>query len=247
MRVAVLASGGKDSTYASWWAQLQGWDVVSLVSVLVRGDDSMMFQLQNTWITAFQASSMGISWKPVLSLGEEDDEVNDLESSILGEQVDLESEDLLPRGIELPSDLKIHSGPLEVDGLVVGALRSDYQKTRIEMMCERLGVSSFCPLWHKDPSSHMESLLEHGFRVMFTSVSTEGMGIEWVGRVLERESLEDLRILSNEHRFNLDGEGGEFETIVVNAPHMSREVLIEGEVIWNGPRGSLEVLTCRLS
>ena len=247
MRVAVLASGGKDSTYASWWAQLQGWDVVSLVSVLVRGDDSMMFQLQNTWITAFQASSMGISWKPVLSLGEEDDEVNDLESSILGEQVDLESEDLLPRGIELPSGLKIHSGPLEVDGLVVGALRSDYQKTRIEMMCERLGVYSFCPLWHKDPSSHMESLLEHGFRVMFTSVSTEGMGIEWVGRVLERESLEDLIMLSNEHRFNLDGEGGEFETIVVNAPHMSREVLIEGEVIWNGPRGSLEVLTCRLS
>ena len=64
VRVAVLASGGKDSTYASWWAQLQGWDVVSLVTVLVRGDDSMMFQLQNTWISAFQASSMGIPRGP---------------------------------------------------------------------------------------------------------------------------------------------------------------------------------------
>ena len=41
VRVAVLASGGKDSTYASWWAQLQGWEVVSLVTVLVKGEDSM--------------------------------------------------------------------------------------------------------------------------------------------------------------------------------------------------------------
>ena len=60
MRVAILASGGKDSTYASWWAQLQGWEVVSLVTVLVKGEDSMMFQLQNTWIAIFQASSSGI-------------------------------------------------------------------------------------------------------------------------------------------------------------------------------------------
>ena len=65
MRVAVLASGGKDSAYATWWARLQGWDVVSLVTVLVKGDDSMMFQLQNTWITAFHASSSGIPWKPI--------------------------------------------------------------------------------------------------------------------------------------------------------------------------------------
>ena len=43
MKVAILASGGKDSAYASWWAGLQGWDVVSMVTVLVRGKDSMMF------------------------------------------------------------------------------------------------------------------------------------------------------------------------------------------------------------
>ena len=78
MRVAVLASGGKDSAYAAWWAQLQGWEVVSLVTVLVKGDDSMMFQLQNTWITAFQASSSGVPWKPIISFGEEEEEVGDL-------------------------------------------------------------------------------------------------------------------------------------------------------------------------
>ncbi|GIS49875.1 MAG: hypothetical protein Ct9H90mP24_1670 [Methanobacteriota archaeon] len=98
MRVAVLASGGKDSTYASWWAQLQGWEVVSLVTVLVKGDDSKMFQLQNTWITAFQASSSGIPWKPIKSFGEEEDEVGDLESSITAEGDILDLKEIFPPG-----------------------------------------------------------------------------------------------------------------------------------------------------
>jgi len=246
MRVAVLASGGKDSTYASWWARLQGWEVVSLVTVLVKGDDSMMFQLQNTWITAFQASSSGIPWKPIISFGEEEDEVGDLESSIIAGGV-CDFKEIFPPGIEIPEDLVIHSGPLDIDALVVGALRSDYQKTRIERMCQRLGIASFCPLWHKDPREHMQSLLEHGFGVIFTSVSTEGMSADWVGRTLEVESLNELIDLSKRHRFNLDGEGGEFETIVVSAPHMRRDVVVQGEVDWTGSRGSFELLSCELS
>ena len=246
MRVAVLASGGKDSTYASWWARLQGWEVVSLVTVLVKGDDSMMFQLQNTWITAFQASSSGIPWKPIISFGEEEYEVGDLESSIIAGGV-FDFKEIFPPGIEIPEDLVIHSGPLDIDALVVGALRSDYQKTRIERMCQRLGIASFCPLWHKDPREHMQSLLEHGFGVIFTSVSTEGMSADWVGRTLEGESLNELIDLSQRHRFNLDGEGGEFETIVVSGPHMRRDIVVQGEVVWKGSRGSLEVLSCELS
>ena len=247
MRVAVLASGGKDSAYAAWWAQLQGWEVVSLVTVLVKGDDSMMFQLQNTWITAFQASSSGVPWKPIISFGEEEKEVGDLESSITAEGYILDFNEIFPPGIEIPENLVIHSGPLDIDGLVVGALRSDYQKTRIERMCQRLGIASFSPLWHKDQGEHMQSFLEHGFGVVFTSVSTEGMSADWVGRTLDGESLNELRDLSKRHRFNLDGEGGEFETIVVSAPHMRRDVILEGETFWKGSRGSLEILSCRLS
>ena len=247
MRVAVLASGGKDSAYAAWWAQLQGWEVVSLVTVLVKGDDSMMFQLQNTWITAFQASSSGVPWKPIISFGEEEEEVGDLESSITAEGYILDFNEIFPPGIEIPENLVIHNGPLDIDGLVVGALRSDYQKTRIERMCQRLGIASFSPLWHKDQGEHMQSFLEHGFGVVFTSVSTEGMSADWVGRTLDGESLTELRGLSKRHRFNLDGEGGEFETIVVSAPHMRRDLILEGETFWKGSRGSLEILSCRLS
>ncbi|DAC44559.1 MAG TPA: TIGR00289 family protein, partial [Candidatus Thalassarchaeaceae archaeon] len=40
MRVAVLCSGGKDSTYATWWSIMRGWDVQALVTLCVTGDDS---------------------------------------------------------------------------------------------------------------------------------------------------------------------------------------------------------------
>ena len=248
MKVAILASGGKDSTYAAWWAGLQGWEVVSLVTVLVRGEDSMMFQLQNSWIAGLQAYSIGTSWKPVFSDGEEEKEIVDLEMALCGNgNVTLSIENVWPEGVEIPKDLEIHKVPLKIDGLVVGALRSDYQKTRIERMCERLGVRSFCPLWHKDQCEHMESLVEHGFEVVFTSVSTEGMDERWIGSKLDEDALNELKEASREFRFNLDGEGGEFETIVTEAPHMKRKILLDGKVVWYGSRGVLELKSCRLT
>ena len=71
MRVAILASAGKDSAYAAWWATMKGWEVECLVTVSVTGDDSMMFQLNGTAVAALQAASMRVPWLPVLSGGEE--------------------------------------------------------------------------------------------------------------------------------------------------------------------------------
>ena len=68
----------------------------------------------------------------------------------------------------------------------------------------------------------------------------------WLGAKLERNTLEKLESLSLENRFNLDGEGGEFETLVVNAPHFSKRVLVEGSPHWNGSRGVWNVESCLL-
>jgi len=247
MRVAILASGGKDSSYASWWALLQGWEVVSLVTVGVTGEDSMMFQIPNTAVAGLQSASIGVPWLPVISNGSEESEVTDLERAISGLAcTDKAFEEMWPEYFITPEHLMLHSGELDIDGLVVGALRSDYQKTRIELMCERIGIHSFCPLWHKEESCHMSSLLSHGFKVVFTSVSCEGMDRRWLGLELDEESLESLRVLANEYRFNLDGEGGEFETIVTDAPHFSKAIAIEGKSTWRGSGGVWIASSCSL-
>ena len=222
MKVAVLASGGKDSTYASWWALMQGWSIEAMITVKIVGDDSMMFQLQNTEIAQYQAKSIGVKWINVISQGVEDKEIDELEDTIRNLNQDL-------------------------DAIVVGALRSDYQKTRIERMCERLDLISYCPLWHHDSLEHMNSLIEHGFDVRIVSVSCEGLDESWLGEKISKESLGKLVDLSEKYRFNLDGEGGEFETITLNAPHFEKAIICEGEKIWSGNRGVWNITKIQLT
>ena len=250
MRVAVLSSGGKDSTYACWWAIMQGWQVEAMITIHVTSNDSMMFQLPNTSLAGLQAYSIGIPWLPILSEGNEEEEINDLENGICGSSdVKLAFERVKndTDGIEFPEDLILKIDDLEIDAIVVGALRSDYQKTRIERMCERLNLISFCPLWHHIPESHMKSLIDHGFDVRIVSVSTDGLGEQWLGVKIDQETLDSLSKISSQFRFNLDGEGGEFETIVVDAPHMKQRIEVLGRPEWKGNRGIWSIDSAKLS
>ena len=227
---------------------MRGWDVECIVSVGIQSEDSMMFQTNGVSLAALQSTAMKVPWLPVVSDGEEELEISDLEQALSG-NTDSErcfkkmwQEDWLR-----PEELVLHEGTLVVDALVVGALRSDYQKTRIDRMCERLGIISFCPLWHHDSYLHMQSLIEHGFEVMFVSVSADGLNEEWLGRMLDEGSLLELKRLSEEHRFNIDGEGGEFETIVLSSPCMDRQIECVTESLWEGTRGSISIHEARLA
>ena len=248
MRVAVLASAGKDSAYAAWWATMRGWEVECLVTVNVTGDDSMMFQLNGTVVAALQAASMRVPWLPVLSGGEEESEILELEAVLRGNSDNQAAfVESWPDDWEWPKHLKIMLGAPDIDALVVGALRSDYQKTRVDRMCERLGIISYSPLWHHGSREHMRSLVEHGFDVRIASVSSEGLGEMWLGRKVDDESLSELTELAEAHRFNLDGEGGEFETVVLAAPHMREPIECSAESLWDGTRGVWRVVSAGLA
>jgi len=212
VKVAVLSSGGKDSSAAIWWAQCKGWDVTHLVTVLIAGDDSMMFQIPGTSLVEKQADLCGCLWLPVHTMGVEDEEVEDLKQAL---------------------------SKLDIDGIVSGALRSDYQKTRLERICNDLDIKSFTPLWHQSSESHMDNLVANGFKVMITGVSAEGLGSEWLGRILDENFLLELKSSASEYRFHVDGEGGEYETLVVAGPHMNGRLELEYETHWDGVRGQL--------
>lgn len=213
MRVAVLSSGGKDSCTALWWAMCKGWDVAYLVTVTISGGDSHMFQVPGVSAVQYQAQLGGIKWINVASEGIQELEIDDLQTEL---------------------------AKLDIDGIVSGALRSDYQKSRLERMCENLSIISWTPLWHQSPQQHMRNLVDNGFGVMLTGVSTEGMGEEWLGHVLSKESLTRLEELSKKYRFNIDGEGGEYETLVLHGPHMNGKLTVDYQSHWDGVRGHLE-------
>ena len=214
MRVAVLSSGGKDSAAAWWWALCQGWTIDSLVTVRVLGDDSPMFQLPSTHLVERQANLAGLPWVEVSVSGETPHDIEALEDALRGRSL---------------------------DGIVSGALRSDYQKTRLERMCERLGIHSWTPLWHQSGQQHVREMIEHGFEIMITGVSAEGLNQEWLGHVLTRESFERLEALATKFRFHVEGEGGEYETLVLAGPHINGRLEVSTTTQWDGVRGHVEI------
>ena len=217
MRVAVLSSGGKDSAAAIWWTMCKGWDIVAIVTVHVQGDDSHMFQLPGTHLVGMQAEVMKIPWVEVNTLGDgtQHDDIHNLSLAL---------------------------SRLDIDGFVTGALRSDFQKTRLERMAHQLNIKSWTPLWHQKGADHLKGMIEHGFQILLTSVSTDGLGPEWLGKILRIEDYHTLLTLSQTFRFNIDGEGGEYETYVLAGPHMPHEVKVNFHRIWEERRGHLEFI-----
>ncbi|RAH10507.1 MAG: diphthine--ammonia ligase [Euryarchaeota archaeon TMED85] len=250
MRVAVLSSGGKDSTYAIWWALMKGWDVSMIVTVRVEANDSMMFQIDGTAIAGAQAAAAGIPWLPILDSNEEgvDSLEEGLKPFVYGSKWPRSSiwSNYDAHQAKWPSHWScikpIFARPtIPIQGIVTGALRSDYQRKRLDMMSNRLGIHSFSPLWHMPPLVHMNNLVKSGFDVRFTSVSADGIDSTWINRKLDDDSIQDLLTLESTYGINIDGEGGEFETTVLSSPWFN-PLEWDVEINWNGRRGNVNIL-----
>ena len=226
---------------------MRGWDVRALVTLCVTGDDSMMFQTGGVCVAGLQSSSSKIPWLPILTEGIEGEEMLDLQRGLSGVSNPAEDFDLFwPENWD-SEGIVLHEGLLEIDALVSGALRSDYQRTRIERMCSDIGIKSFSPLWHHSPDEHVRSLPRLGFDVRISSVASDGLDDEWIGRKLGVSDVEKLISISSKFRFNSDGEGGEYETLVLDSPHMKKRIKLDGEMSWQGNRGSWNISSGRLS
>ena len=221
MRVAVLYSGGKDSNYALHWALKQGFEVKYLVSMVSESDESYMYHVPNIHLTELQARAIGIPLVKGFTSGEKEKEVEDMKAVLEG---------------------------LKIEGVVAGALASEYQKRRVDRVAEELGLKSFAPAWHRDPVDYMRELIRI-FDIVMVGVSAYGLDERWLGRKIDGKALEELVKLHEKYRIHVAGEGGEFETFVRDAPFFkARIVFDEVEKKWNGwdYSGVLEVKRAHL-
>lgn len=135
-------------------------------------------------------------------------------------------------------DLKRVLQGLDVDGVVSGAIASTYQKSRIDRICEKLGFVSIAPLWGKEQLELLREFIAAGFDAIITSVTAEGFGEKWLGRKIDEECIDDLVRLNAKYRINISGEGGEYESLVLDAPFFKRRIEVEeAESIWRGTGG----------
>ncbi|MCG7840612.1 MAG: diphthine--ammonia ligase [Methanomassiliicoccales archaeon] len=219
MRLACLFSGGKDSTYAAYLMEQAGHEVVNLVTVMPRDPHSWVFHTLNLEHLPEMARAMGKDLVAVPSSGEEGDDLSALRNALTG---------------------------LNVEGVVTGAIASDYQWDRINGICEQLDLKMFSPLWRKDQSMLLTDMISAGFKIMIVGVFAEGLGKSWLGKVLDREALGDLEQLAKVHGLNVSGEGGEYETLVLDSPVHLCELMPE-EIVPNYHRDSGRLHIGRLS
>jgi diphthine-ammonia ligase len=220
MRLATLFSGGKDSVLATYIMEGQGHEVGILVNVRPRDPHSWVFHTPNLAILPLMAEAMGKKLVTVDSSGTEQDDLKALAQVLSG---------------------------LEVEGVVTGAIASDYQWDRINHVCEGLGLKVFSPLWRKDQGMLMEELLDSSIKAVLVSVSAEGLDSSWLGKEIDRSMLESLRKVAQRRGMNLAGEGGEYETTVLDSPlHAQAMRIVESETYTARDGGSLKIIKAQL-
>ena len=202
MNVAILFSGGKDSTMALYNAIQSGEDVMYLLSMKSKNDESYMFHVPNIHITDLLAEALDI---PILSVdtdGVKEEELQDLKNAF---------EKLKSLGVE---------------AIYTGALYSVYQKSRIEKLGLEVGLKILSPYWHVNELEYMREIVSLGFKVIICGVAAWGFDESWLGRVIDYDTIDELVKLNEKYQVNIAFEGGEAETLAVDGPIFKKKIKI---------------------
>lgn len=199
MKLAALVSGGKDSIYAMYKLFK---DVKCIITIKSINPDSFMYHTPNIDLVKLQAESIGL---PIIfkeTKGEKEIELEDLK-------------------LALKEAIKKY----KIDGVVSGALYSNYQRERLEKICKELNLKLYSPLWHMDQEQELRKILKAGFKFRIVKVACDGLDNTWLKEITEKD-LDKLIELSKKYRFNPAGEGGEYESFVTDGPIFKKKIFL---------------------
>jgi len=119
----------------------------------------------------------------------------------------------------------------EITAVTSGAILSTYQRTRIESVCSRLALTPLSYLWRIGPQrSLLQCMLEDGIDAVLVKVASPP------GLIPQRhlnKTLAELFYsghfdrLKERFDFHICGEGGEYETLVLDAPIFKKRLVLD--------------------
>lgn len=205
MKLGVLFSGGKDSTFATWLAKKAGHEIGCLITVYSKNPESYMFHTPSILKTKKQAEVMGIPLIVKETAGVKEEELKDLEKAI-----------------------KEAVKKYKIQGIITGAVESVYQASRVQSICNKLDLECFNPLWQKNQIELLNDLIKEKFRVIITGVSAYPLNGSWLGREINQDFITDIIRINEKHEISPAGEGGEFETFVLECPLFKKPLKVTG-------------------
>ncbi|MFX1282323.1 MAG: diphthine--ammonia ligase [Promethearchaeota archaeon] len=207
MKVTTLVSGGKDSILALWLA-LHQFEVISILTVISSCLESLLFHIPNSQHVAMVANILDIPHQTIMI------DTCDVEKEI----------------ITLKSAL-LKSG---ADAVITGGIRSEFQRYKFNRAAQLANMKCFSPLWRISPKILLSELLDNKFHIIISSVSGMGLKKEFLGKKITPELLKTLQQNVPESDLSMVGEGGEFESFVLDAPFFPAHLeILKSKVHWD--------------
>ena len=219
MKCAVLFSGGKDSTFTTFIAKKYGYEISCLIAIISDNPDSYMFHTPSILKVKKQAEVMNLPLIVKKTKGLKEKELIDLESAIQNAK-----------------------NKYNIEAVITGAVESAYQASRVQKICDNLDLMCFNPLWQKDQIELLEDLVANNFKIIVTGVFAFPLDDSWLGQYINKNFIDKVKNLSEKYKINPAGEGGEFETFVLNCPLFSRELkLVNKEISGKNHSWKMEI------
>jgi diphthine-ammonia ligase len=209
LRLGALVSSGKDSIFAMHIMLRQNYSVPCMITIKSKNPDSYMFHTPTIDLVKLQSEAIGIPVFVGETQGEKEKELIDLKRIILEAK-----------------------NKYRLDGIITGALFSNYQRERIEKICDSLSLKIFSPLWHINQETLVREILSNGFKFIMTKIACDGLDKSWLGREITLNDVDKLVLLNKKIGINVAGEGGEYETLMVDGPLFKKRIEIgEFEIV----------------
>lgn len=193
---------------------MQFSQVKCLISIQSENPESYMFHTPNIHLVEKQAEAIGIPIIIQQTKGVKEEELVDLKHAITKAMQEY-----------------------HIEGVVTGAIESVYQASRIQKICDELKIECFNPLWQKDQFAILHDLVLLGFDVIIIGVFAEGMEL-FLGKKIDEKFIDAMHIAHAKYLIHVGGEGGEYESFVLNAPFFRKKLVIKKSHIENRGNGA---------
>ena len=209
MKIVAAWSGGKDSCFACYKAIQQGYDVSNLLVMMSNQSESDFHMIRSEILDA-QSQAIGI---PIMKrITTPDTYEQEFKKALLAMRAN------------------------GVKGIVTGDVFEValHEAGWLDRICKEVGLTPVRPLWHRSTQQILEEFINEGFKATLVRIRTDKLGMDWLGREVNKEFFDDLLKLGT---VDPCGEHGEFHTFVTDGPLFKKnriEILESEKVKLNG-------------
>ena len=222
MKVAILYSGGKDSTYAIDYALEKGYEISYLLSIKPSDKESYLFHYATVEMTKELSKSLDI---PHIYT----------ECNVNGPAVEAE---IVKEIVEQHPVDAVLLGGVGLQETQIRAIRKALKPLNIEVRASHAGMEHM---------ELMQQMLGKGYCIMITQVAAKG-AMPWLGKTLTVDNLAQLKKDAEVNGFHVGFEGGHLDTLCVDGPIFKQKLVIQDmeKIVENEYCGHIEIKSAKI-